>query len=369
MTTSRPADGIEAAAGGVSTGSDPLPGPLHRIDAFQQRHRVVGVPFAVYKKFSDDDAGRLASLVSYYAFLSVFPLLIVLATVVSRLLVGHPDLADDIVQTAAGSFLSVGSAGATFTPLDVSGPALALALVVGLWSGLAVANGMQDAMDTVYEVPRTSRASFAGRISRSLSLLVLVGIGLPLATVLQGLAVRAVGGPFASVVALVAVIVLNTGIIATAFRRATVAPIGWREVLPGAALAAVAWSVLQAVATGLLTSRIAGAQTQYGTFAVVVGLLFWFFLLAQITLYCAELNAVLAFRLWPRGLATVVRGQADTEADIRAYRHYAAREQQAANMSVEVHVVTAPSTQAEGEPASSVASDEPHGPTDGEGAS
>ena len=322
----------------IKPASGPLPGPLSRIDAFQQAHPALAVPIAVYKKFSDDDAGKLAALISYFAFLSVFPLLIVLATVLSHVLVNHPDLADEIVRTAAGSFLSIGSTG-TVEPLDVSGVALVIGIVVGLWGGLAVANTMQDAMNTVYEVPKTERAGFVPRILRSLSLLVIVGVGLPATTVLQGLAGRAISGVIVSAVMVVLVVVLNAGLIATAFRRATVADVTWRGVLPGAVIAAVAWSVMQALATGLLTSKVAGAESDYGTFAIVIGLLFWFFLLAQITIYCAELNVVLDFKLWPRGLKSIVRSEADTEADVRAYTHYPTREQQASNMQVTVDMV------------------------------
>jgi len=318
--------------------SGPLPGPLARIDEFQQRHPVVAVPLAVVKKFADDDAGKLASLISYFAFLSVFPLLIVLATILSRVLVGYPDLANDIVTTAAGSFLSIGATG-TIEPLDVSGVALVIAVVIGLWGGLAVANAMQDAMDTVYEVPKTHRAGFLPRVLRSVSLLFIVGIGLPATTVLAGMANRAITGVVASAVILMASVALNALLIALAFKRATIAEVSWRGLMPGAVLAAIAWSIMQALATSLLTQRVAGAESNYGAFAIVIGLLFWFFLLAQVTIYCAELNAVLAFRLWPRGLKNFVRAEADTEADLRAHALYAAREQRATNVEVRTDLV------------------------------
>jgi YihY family inner membrane protein len=318
--------------------SGPLPGPLAKLDQFQQNHAFAAVPIAVYKKFSDDEAGKLAALISYFAFLSVFPLLILLATILSRVLVDYPDLADKIVATAAGSFLSIGATG-TVQPLQVSGFALALAVVVSLWGGLAVANAMQDAMNTVYEVPKTWRAGFVWRVLRSASLLVIVGVGLPVMTVLQGIAGRTVTGVIASIVILIIMVILNTGLIALSFRRSTVADTTWRGVLPGAAIAAIAWSVMQGLGTSLLTQRVAGTQSSYGQFALVIGLLLWFFVLAQVTIYCAELNMVLAYRLWPRGLKSVVQAKADTNADVRAYSHYPKREQQATNMQVSVDVV------------------------------
>ncbi len=96
---------------------------LDRFDDFQQRNRFVSIPLAVWRKFSDDDGGKLASLISYYAFISIFPLLIVLATVLSRVLANDPAAADAFVQSAAGSFLSIGSDDSgSIKPLDVAGP-------------------------------------------------------------------------------------------------------------------------------------------------------------------------------------------------------------------------------------------------------
>ena len=360
------ADDLRIPQGAMEEASTtrPLPRPLARLDAFQQQHRSVAVPLAVYKKFSDDDAGKLASLVSYYAFLSVFPLLIVLATILSRLLAGHPEVATEIVTTAAGSFLSIGSTG-TVAPLDVSGLALVVAVVIGLWSGLAVANAMQDAMNTVYEVPKTERGGVVGRVLRSLSLLAIVGVGLPTTAVIQGLAFRAIPGPIPAVAIVVAAMVVNSALIALAFRRSTAAETTWRTVLPGAVIAAIAWSLMQALATSLLTQKVGGAESDYGPFAIVIGLLFWFFLLAQVTIYCAELNVVLAYGLWPRSLKSIARGQAETEADVRAYSHYPMREQQATNMEVTVALAHddegAAPTDSTGRPSKSEGTDTPMG--------
>ncbi|MGV1004365.1 MAG: YihY/virulence factor BrkB family protein [Candidatus Nanopelagicales bacterium] len=311
---------------------------LARFDDYQQRHAWIAVPLAVYKKFGEDEAGKLAALISYYAFLSIFPLLIVLATVLTRVLAGNQELADQIIDTAAGSFLSIGSTGQV-QPMQVAGWALVVGLLVTLWSGLAVANTMQDAMNTVYAVPKTERAGLPWRLLRSVTLLIIVGIGLPAATILSGL-VAAWFGPLATAAGLLAVVAINTGLIALAFRRATVAETTWRSVLPGAFIAAVAWSLMQSLATSLLTSRVEGAQQTYGSFALVVGLLFWFFTLAQITLYCAELNMVLDHKLWPRSMKAIVESEAETQADVRAVSSYPKREKQAKNVDVQVDVST-----------------------------
>ena len=312
---------------------------LDRVDRFQAAHPAFGVPLAVYKKYSEDEGGKLAALISYHGFISVFPLLIVLATVVSRVLAGNEELAQQIVTTAAGSFLSIGADG-DVQPLDLSGLALGVALLVALWSGLAVANSIQDAMNVVEGVPKTERPGFVQRIRRSVTLLVIVGVGLPATTVLQGLAGRVVGGPLAAVVGWLLVLVLNTLLIGLAFKRATAARKDLRAFLPGAAAAAVAWSLAQDLGAALLSRRVESATPTYGSFALVIGVLFWLYLLAQITVYCAELNAVLEHRLWPRSVHSFLDQKARTVADERAYASYPQREKQATNMSIDVEVAS-----------------------------
>lgn len=285
------------------TVDEELPGPLVKFDEFQQSHAFLAVPVAVWRKFADDQAGKLAALISYFAFLSIFPLLIVFATITSKVLAGNPEMADKIVKSAAGSFLSVGNPDGGFEPLNINGFALVIGVVVGLWSGLAVANNMQDAMNKVYEVPREDEPGFAPRALRSVVLLIIVGVGLPGVTVVSGILGAQLGGhPIMKLLLQLVVLLLTIGVMCLSFRRATVAVTTWRGVLPGAAIAALAWVIMQNFATALLSSKISGSQSTYGPFALVIGLLFWFFLLAQVTLYCAELNIVLQRKLWPRGL-------------------------------------------------------------------
>ncbi|MGV1037765.1 MAG: YihY/virulence factor BrkB family protein [Candidatus Nanopelagicales bacterium] len=308
-----------------------------RVDSFQQSHAAVAVPVAVYKKFSEDEGGRLASLISYHAFLSVFPLLLVLTTVLSNRLVPDSELSRRIVTTAGGTFLAVGDQGA-ITPLQVSGWALGIGVLIGVWNGLAVCNSMQRAMNVVQEVPKTEWPGLVPRLGRNLGLILVVGLGLTLTTVALGFGTALGSGWVAVVPSYVVVFLLDLALIGLAFWIATVSAMSWRQVLPGAAIAAAAWLLLQAIGSTLLTQKVSGAQQTYGQFAVIVGLLFWFYLLAQITLYCAELNNVLARRLWPRGLRSVLSAQADTEADVRAYKSYPKRENQAQNATVRVGV-------------------------------
>jgi len=101
-----------------------------------------------------------------------------------------------------------------------------------------------------------------------------------------------------------------------AFRLGTASEITWRQLWPGAAVSAVIWTALQYAGTAFVSRQIAQASPLYGTFAIVLGLIAWLYLQAQLTLYAVEINVVRAYRLWPRSLAPPPY----TEQDRRAFR-------------------------------------------------
>src|SRR3954451_13389657 len=63
-----------------------------RLDTLQRRHAFLGFPWAVLRKYFDDDGARLAALITYYGFLSLFPPLLLAATAVTELLRSNPEL-------------------------------------------------------------------------------------------------------------------------------------------------------------------------------------------------------------------------------------------------------------------------------------
>lgn len=270
-------------------------GFLARIDDYQQRHGWLALPFAVFRKFGDDQAGNLAALIAYYAFFSIFPLLLALTTILGYVLAGDPALEQRVFSTALGQFPIIGQHDAT-QPLTGNPAGLVIGLVLALWSGLGVAQMAQQAFNRIHGVPRADWPAFLPRLLRSLEVVIIGGLGLIVTTL--------------------------TALFTYLFRRLTIRSLGWREVIVGAAIAAVAWFVLQKIGTSLVNREVRGATRTYGTFAVVIGLLFWFYLLSQITLYCAELNIVLTQRLWPRSLRSLIEARADSAADRRAYRSY-----------------------------------------------
>src|SRR5438128_6085182 len=127
---------------------------LRTVDDFQQRRRWLAFPFAVFKEFGDDQAGNLAALIAYYGFFSLFPLLLVLVTVLGFVLHGHPGLQDRVLNSTLGQFPIIGDQLRTNVhSLQGSGFALAIGVGGTLYGGLGVGAAAQNAMNEVWDVP------------------------------------------------------------------------------------------------------------------------------------------------------------------------------------------------------------------------
>ncbi|HZD74220.1 MAG TPA: YihY/virulence factor BrkB family protein [Actinomycetota bacterium] len=289
-----------ASASRVVNGAQRL---LAGMDRSQQRRKVLAVPFAVVRKFGDDQAGNLAALLAYYGFFSLFPLLLVLVTALDFVLAGHIDLQEKILDSALAQFPVIGDRlREDIGSVQGSGLALALGLAATVWAGLGITQQAQAAMNTVWGVPRRRWPSLWLRLVRGFAALGVVGVGVLATTLLSGLGTVAglpvIGRalPFAGSLA------INLALFAFAFVVLTALPLPWRRLLPGAVVAAVGWSLLQALGGYYVTHQLKSASQVYGTLAFVIVLLSWLYLGAQLFLYAAELNVVLAKRLWPRSL-------------------------------------------------------------------
>lgn len=282
---------------------------LHRADEIQQAHPALAFPFAVVKKFGDDRASQLAALIAYYGFFSLFPLLLVFATVAAFVLDGDPDLQGRLIDSVLERFPVVGTSigkviDESVEQLSGSPFALTIGLVGALWTGTAVVAAAQHAMDDIWDVPRAERPGLLGRIVRAFLLLFVFAASIVLSTFLAGTGTETGWGSVVlRAISLVGLTVVSVAVFAFAFRVLTVASVSWRQVLPGAVVAAVGWTVLLLVGSWVVDHQIGRASAIYGLFATVIGLLAWIYLAAQLFLFAGEVNVVLARRLWPRSLA------------------------------------------------------------------
>ncbi len=290
------------------------------LDRLQRRSRVAGFLVAVVYKYIDDQGSYLAALITYYAFVSLFPALLLLTTVLGVVLVGHPALQAQILQSAVAQFPVIGKQLGQPQGLNGGTVGVVIGIAGALYGGLGVGQAAQNAMDTMWAVPRNVRPDPIRSRLRSLLLLLVLGSALIATTVLSAInrASRSLG-VVASAGIVVAAVAINTGVCLLVFKLATARGITYRQVLPGAVAAATVWQLLQWFGAVYVGHVVKSASATNSVFALVLGLLAFLYLIATTLLLCGQVNVVATDHLYPRALLTpftddveLTRGDRDT---------------------------------------------------------
>ena len=300
-----------------------------RLDGYQRRHRWLGLPIAVVYKFFDDQGVYLGVLITHYAFLSIFPLLLISASVLGFVLRGNPELQERILSSALRQFPVIGEQLGRPEGLRGSRAAIVIGTISSVYGALGVSLAVQNAMNIVWAVPRNQRPNPIQLRLRGARLLVTVGVAFAGTTVLSAVSNR-VGsfgwglGVLAKLAVVLLAVTLNTGTFSLVMRMATTRRVSLREVVPGAVAAAVVWQLLQLGGAVYIRLVIQDADTTNGVFALVLGLVAWLYLGSASFVLCAEINVVLAGRLHPRALLAPFSERVDlTDGDRAAYASYA----------------------------------------------
>ena len=305
------------------------------LDRLQQRSPAAGFAIAVIYKYIDDQAGYLAALLAYYAFISLFPMLLLLTTVLGVVLAGRPEWRTQIYDSALAQFPLIGDQLSEPSQLSGGTAGVVIGIVVALYGGLNVGQALQNAMETVWAVPKNLRPDPLRSRLRSLALLLVLGTAVVATTLLVGLG-RFLGA-LGTVAVVVAALALNTGVCVVAFRVTTTRALTVREVLPGAVAAAVIWQLLQWFGTSYVQHVVASASVTNSVFAVVLGLIAFLYLVSTVLLICAEVNVVHVDKLHPRALLTPFTDDVHlTEADRKMYEGQAKAQQAKGFQHVEV---------------------------------
>ncbi|HEY2488507.1 MAG TPA: YhjD/YihY/BrkB family envelope integrity protein [Streptosporangiaceae bacterium] len=281
------------------------------VDGWQRRNRWAGVPYAVLKKFGDDNANLVVVALAWYGFTAIFPLLLVVVTVLGS--IGAGSLGTGIVNTLK-EFPVIGT---NFSPSSSSTlHGSVLGLVVGLvglvYGAQGVTQTAQQAMATVWNIPQIDRTGFLPRLGRSLAGLVTIGAAFLINAFVTTYATGGTHNYGIRIPVLAGLLVINAALYFATFTLLTAKAIGPRGHLPGAIAGAVAFTALITVGTGLVAHQLKNANETYGTFGAVIGIVAFLLLLAKLSMYAAELNPVLARRLYPRALPL---GGEPTDAD------------------------------------------------------
>ncbi len=291
---------------------NPVERVIRRVDTAQQRHRVSAFAFGVIKKYGDDNGGTLASNLAHSAFVTVFPLLMILVTVLVAVASGAPSLRHAVLHAVAKQFPLVGNT--LVGNVHKLGRSSTISLVVGLllvtWGATGLAQAGLFTMAQVWNLPGPARPGYVPRLGRAVLFLVVLGVGVVGGTFLSGLVTYGHNKVIAVVFAVVSAALVNVVLYMASFRILTPKGVALRSLVPGAVAGGLGWTALQASAA-LVVHHYLHTASVYGIFATVLVLYAWIYLGVQITVYAAEVNVVLARRLWPRTIVQPPLTEAD----------------------------------------------------------
>ncbi len=293
------------------------------LNAFQQRHKFTAFVYAVIKKYGDDEAGYQGALITYYAFLSIFPLLIVATSIIDLIASKNDVLRQRFVSGFNSYFPVVGQQlqSSIHSPTK-SGVALIIGIIIALIGARGGAAALQHALNHVWQVPRRHRAGFPRSLIQNLSIIFVGGIGLLSAATISSLATSLGHSAVYKIISSLISIVILFGVFVYVFYTGTDA----RDMRPkdfmfAALLSAIGFQVLQLLGGYYITHQLGNLRSLYSTFAIVLGLLGWIYLQAQMLVYSLEAATVRTLKLWPRSM----QGDKLTAQDRRAYELIQAR--------------------------------------------
>jgi uncharacterized BrkB/YihY/UPF0761 family membrane protein len=297
-----------------------------RLDQYQRKHQWAGFPLAVGYKYFDDFGAYLAALLTYYGFVSLFPLLLLLSTILGFVLSGDQALQHEVLASALHQFPLIG--GDLAQPKHLGGGTTGLIVGIAgcLYGGLGVAQAFQYATNTVWGVPRNNRPNPFHARGRSLVLLATTGLALMGTTVLSILGGGGVGavGAVSRFLALAASVIIGSAVSVFAFRFAAARRLSVRDVAPGAISAALIWQLLQSVGVVYVRHVVKHATATNAVFAIVLGLVAFLYVIATAILLCMEINVVRVSRMHPRALLTPFTDNVTlTPGDRRSYTRQA----------------------------------------------
>jgi YihY family inner membrane protein len=291
---------------------NPVERTIRRIDTTQRRFTPTAFVFGVIKKYGDDNGGVLASNLAYSSFISIFPLLLILVTILDLIAKRDPSFKESVVKEAVANQIPL--IGQTLTNNVNAVQRSSIGLIVGLLVLIYGVTGLAQAglftMAQVWNLPGPARPGYVQRIGRALLFLCLLGGGVIVTTVLAWLTTYLRSWGHWSYLIYVVIAAFGAAMYLGAFRALTPKGVPTRSLLTGAITGGILYTVLQVLGTWLV-HRFLHSNSAYGVFATVLGLLAWIYLAIEITVYSAEINVVLARRLWPRSIVQPPLTEAD----------------------------------------------------------
>src|SRR5690242_15156465 len=291
---------------------NPVEKAIRALDAGQQRFTPTAFVVGVIKKYGDDNGGVLASNLAYSAFVSIFPLLLILTTILGLVASVNPAVRTQVLNAVSDQVPAIGNT-LTGNVHELKRSSI-IGLIIGfiglIWGATGLAQAGLFTMEQVWNLPGPARPGFVQRLGRAMLFIALLGGGVIATTVLASLNTYLLKGFWAVILAELLAAAFNIGMYIGAFRVLTPKGVQTRQLLPGAIAGGIGWTVLQVLGTWLV-HHFLHTESIYGVFGTVLGLLAWIYLGVQVTVYSAEINVVLSRRLWPRSIVQPPLTEAD----------------------------------------------------------
>jgi membrane protein len=317
-------------------------GLVDSLDRAQRKRSVLGFPIATFFKFVDDQGPYLAAIISFYALVAIFPLLLLATSIFGFILQGNPDLQEQALNSALATFPIIGDELGQPDRLQGSTIGTVIGIIAATYGSLGLGQALQNALNVAWSVPRNQRPNPVLLRFKSLLLVVTSGVFVLAITVVSTIGSETeIFGPRVDAtvswaIRLVTVLLIGA-LLTVVFRLAAARRHHLGRAAPGAFTVAVLWQALTYVGTIYTTRVLTETEGMNGAFGLVLGLIGIIYIAAFMGVIGIEVNVVLARRLWPRSLRTlfVDRGEL-TDADRRAYASYVRAQQHKQTENVEV---------------------------------
>jgi len=282
---------------------NPIETTVRRVDAVQQRHKVPAFAVGLIKKYGDDNGGVLAANLAHSGFVSLFPLLLVLATLLGLVASNNPAVRHHVLQAIAHQVPLIGKqlAGNVQELQRSSIIGLIVGLAFLIWGATSLAQAGLFTMMQVWNLPGPARPGYFPRLGRALVFLGVLGVGVAATTLLTSLGLYGHASGLLAVAGHILVPATNVGMFFLTFRVLTPKGVPTRQLVIGAVAGGLVWTGAQTLGA-YVVGHFQQTDAIYGAFATVLVLMAWISLSVEITVYAAELNVVLARRLWPRSI-------------------------------------------------------------------
>jgi membrane protein len=304
-------------------------GAVGSVDAFQRHHPVLGFPLAVVYKYFDDQGPYLAAALTYYAFIAIFPLMLLGTSILGLFLRGEPQWQESILNSALAQFPIIGDELGRPQGLQGSFAGVAVGGLAALYGALGLGQALQNTQHVAWSVPRNSRPNPIYARVKTLLLLLTAGLSLLAVTVVSTIAsttdvfTEVIGDGLKTLLPVLTVMVVGTGLTYLFRFAATGQHSFWRSA-PGGYTLAVLWQLLQIGGAAYVDRVLVNTSSMTKTFGLVLGLIGFLWIGAVMAVLATEVNVVLARRLWPRALLTPFTDNVQlTDADREAYALYA----------------------------------------------